>query len=217
MATVVFPQTDDTATVAAWADMIDVVNRGAEDPLTVSAGQGAGSGQSYATTGDRGVQIWDVGGAFWTDTTYKTVYPTGAPTTFTAPAGEQWFTELFFSVSLNASDGANDPSRVRLTAPAGGTWTGFFITSETALSGSNVRCRRFNIANGATLVMTTDWRNTVGINSPMSCMIVATVTGTTTGGTIKVEASHTVDTLGTNTQSNLYGGKTFFNAVRILG
>jgi len=218
MATTVFPQTDDTATVAAWAAMVAVLNRGSEDPLTVGAAQGAGSGVSYVTVGDRSAQIWDNASVNWSDATYKTVYPSGAPTTFTVPAGEQWFTELMFSVSLFATDPPNDPSRVRLTAPAGGTWAGFFITSETALSGSNVRARYFSISNGGTLVLTTDWRNTVGTGSPMSCMIVAMVRGTTTGGSIKVEASHTAaGSFSTVTQANSNGGKTFFSGTRILG
>jgi hypothetical protein len=214
MATVVFPQADDTATVAAWAAMQAVVNRGAEDPVTVGGDQGPyTSAIQYVATGDRGAQIWQSQLTNWDSTTYVTVFPTVVGNTFAVPAGEQWFTELLFQAygqDVNAS-------RVRLTAPAGGTWTGYFITSETALSGSNVRCRFFSIANGATLVITTDWRNTVSATSPMSCMIVGTVTGTTTGGSIKVEASHAVSAGGTTTGVGQYGGKLFLNAVRILG
>lgn len=218
MATTVFPQTDDHATVTAWADLIEVVNRGAEDPLTIGTNSHAGTGSSYATTGDRGVQIWDGSSVTVQSDTYDSVFPTGVGTTFTVPAGEQWFTEVFFSIKQTQTDGTDDQSRVRLTAPAGGTWTGVLITTERAPTGSSVRCKRFSLADGATEVLIAEWRSTAGLNEPMMCMIVGLVSGDTTGGTIKVEASHNTNSFATITVVGAgAGGKTFFNGVRILG
>jgi hypothetical protein len=131
MATIIFPETDDTVTVAAWASLVAAVNRGNEDPGDLGLYAG-GKGQLKTQVNN-----------LWGSTTYQAVFDDIA-----IAAGSQWLVEVYFEGQIQTDDPPNDASRLRVTAPAGGTWQGIILTAEAPGGGGTASGKFFSVSNG---------------------------------------------------------------------
>jgi hypothetical protein len=106
MATTVFPQTDDTATVAGWAAMIAALDRGQADPLS----------GSNDVTNDSTNLVWSgsSSGIALTTTGYQTF------ATLPVDQGTVWAGEVNIEIQrVNNGGSASDNIAYAITVPAG--------------------------------------------------------------------------------------------------
>ena len=106
MATTVFPQTDDSVTVAGWAAMIAALDRGQADPLS-GVGDVANDSTNFVWSGsDSGIAL--------TDTTYQTF------ATLPVDQGTVWAGEVNIEIArVNNGGSASDSINYAITVPAG--------------------------------------------------------------------------------------------------
>lgn len=122
MATTVFPQTDDSVTVAGWAAMIAALDRGQADPL-------GGVGD---VTNDTTNLVWSGSdsGLALTDTTRQTF------ATLPVDKGTSWAGEVNIEIARVDNGGsASDDINFDITVPSGITayvWTIGLVTASTA-------------------------------------------------------------------------------------
>jgi hypothetical protein len=143
------------------------------------------------------------------DTSYETI-----SSQFTADAGLAWFLEWRMLGGVIVDDPPNDATRLRLTAPAGGRWMGVIMATEDPSNASTTAMQFFDLSDGATLVMTVGW-TTAGGDMPV--LIWSMVSGTTTGGNAKIEASHATNARTTQTQIYSATEKQWLVGERVLG
>ena len=106
MATTVFPQTDDSVTVAGWAAMIAALDRGQADPLS-----GVGDVANDSTN-----LVWSGSDSGFTlaDTTYQTF------ATLPVDQGTVWAGEVNIEIArVNNGGSASDSINYGITVPAG--------------------------------------------------------------------------------------------------
>ena len=106
MATTVFPQTDDSVTVAGWAAMIAALDRGQADPLS-GVGDVANDSANLVWSGsDSGIAL--------TDATYQTF------ATLPVDQGTVWAGEVNIEIQrANNGGSASDNIDYAITVPAG--------------------------------------------------------------------------------------------------
>ena len=106
MATTVFPQTDDTATVAGWAAMIAAIDRGQADPLSGSGDVVNDSTNLVWSGSDSGIALTTTG------------YQTSA--TLPVDQGTVWAGEVNIEIQrVNNGGSASDDIAYAITVPAG--------------------------------------------------------------------------------------------------
>lgn len=122
MATTVFPQTDDSVTVAGWAAMIAALDRGDADPLD----------NQFDVTNDSTNLVWSGANdpVILTNTTYQTF------ATLPVDQGTVWAGEVNIEIERDDNGGsASDNINYAITVPAGITafaWAVCFANAGTS-------------------------------------------------------------------------------------
>lgn len=138
MATTVFPQTDDIATVSAWANMIAALDRGDTDPLSGST--------DIAHDSDR----LSFGGVQTATTTGVSDWQTMA----TLPVDEGMTFEGTLNADVVRVDNGGvggDPFQVRITAPTGVTVYGITF-HQAAFVSAPTQFQKIKVSGATTIV-----------------------------------------------------------------